>query len=69
LSEVIVQSDFLLLQDDLLGAELVAVPRNARVGVLLLDELSLVLDPFLLDLGDFALLLLYLLQDIALLGG
>ena len=63
----VVQSELLLLEDSLLGAQALTVRTYSGKGVLLLDELCLVGNPFLLDLGDLVLHLVDLLLDVILL--
>lgn len=63
----VVQSELLLLEDSLLGAQALTVRTYSGKGVLLLDELGLVGNPFLMDLGDLILHLVDLLLDVILL--
>jgi hypothetical protein len=64
----IVESQFLLLEDSLLGAETLAVSGDSGEGVLLLDQLSLVGDPLLLHLSNLIFHIIDFLLNVILLG-
>jgi hypothetical protein len=64
----IVESQFLLLEDSLLGAETLAVSGDSGEGVLLLDQLSLVGDPLLLHLSNLIFHIIDFLLNVVLLG-
>ena len=63
-----VKTQLFLLKDGLLGSQLFRVRRDLHVLSLLLDEVSLVGNPLLLDLHDFFFKFLGLLEDVVLLG-
>ena len=64
----VVQSQFLLLKNSLLRPQVIACSRDLLESCLLLNQLSLVSDPLLLNLCDFIFLLFNLLQNIVLFG-
>lgn len=62
-----IQAQLLLLQNRLLGAQLLAVSGERHVGGLALNQVSLVRNPLFLNLNDFILELFSLLENVVLL--
>ena len=60
---LIVESKLLLVKDRLFGQEIIIITCNFRIGLLFLNKLNLILNPFLLDLSDFFVNLLDLLRN------
>ena len=64
----IVKSQFLLFKNSLLSTEALTVSCNCGEGVLLFDQLSLVGDPFLLDLSDLIFHIIDFFLNVVFLG-
>lgn len=65
---LIIESKFLLFKNRFFSLELIALGRDISISILLLNQISLVLDPLFLYLSDFFLELLDLLINVASLG-
>ena len=67
-SHITVKSKLLLLEDRFCCLEFVTLSGNAGVGILLLDQVSLVLDPLFLYLCDLVFKLTNLFVNVTSLG-
>ncbi len=65
---VVVQPELLLFEDRFLCLKIIAITLHSRMLILLLNKISLISDPLLLDLGDAHIGVLDLFEDVVPLG-
>ena len=65
LENIVVETEFLLFEDRLLGLEVVNLATSHLLSILIIDQLDLVLNPSLLNLSDLILQVLGLLLNVA----